>query len=144
MLYAIIATDVANSLEARLAARPAHLERLQCSRAKAASYWPARTRPSTAIDPGAAGFTGSLIVAEFESLSAAQAWAEADPYVAAGVYARCGRQAVQASPPVVCSHAMNLVGSSRSQSLIILVRLPTTCPISIWKQVSRCARVRCV
>ena len=87
MLYAIIATDVANSLDARLAARPAHLERLtqlkDAGRIVLAGPHPA----IDSNDPGAAGFSGSLVVAEFESLNAAQAWAEADPYVAAGVYA---------------------------------------------------------
>ena len=87
MLYAIIATDVANSLDARLAARPAHLERLNqlkdAGRIVLAGPHPAIDNN----DPGAAGFSGSLVVAQFDSLSAAQAWANADPYVAAGVYA---------------------------------------------------------
>lgn len=86
MLYAIIASDVANSLEKRLAARPAHLERLQqlkdAGRVVLAGPHPA----IDSNDPGAAGFSGSLIVAEFESLAAAQRWADADPYIAAGVY----------------------------------------------------------
>lgn len=87
MLYAIISEDVANSLEKRKPARPAHLARLQelqdAGRLLLAG-------PHPAIDnenPGDAGFTGSLIVAEFESLGAAQAWSAADPYMAAGVYA---------------------------------------------------------
>ena len=88
MLYAIIAEDVPGSLDKRLAARPAHLERLKAlqdaGRMILAGPCPAIDSP----DPGPAGFTGSLIVAEFASLDAAQAWADADPYVAAGVYAR--------------------------------------------------------
>ena len=87
MLYAIIATDVANSLEARMAARPAHLERLQQLKAEGRIVLAGPNPAIDSSDPGAAGFSGSLIVAEFESLSAANAWAEADPYVAAGVYA---------------------------------------------------------
>nr|WP_314489744.1 YciI family protein [uncultured Pseudomonas sp.] len=87
MLYAIVATDVANSLEARMAARPAHLERLQQLKAEGRIVLAGPNPAIDSNDPGAAGFTGSLIVAEFESLSAANAWAEADPYVAAGVYA---------------------------------------------------------
>ena len=87
MLYAIIATDVANSLEARLAARPAHLERLQQLKAAGRMVLAGPHPAIDSNDPGAAGFSGSLVVAEFESLNAAQAWAEADPYVAAGVYA---------------------------------------------------------
>ena len=86
MLYAIIASDVANSLEKRLAARPAHIERLQQLKAEGRVV---RAGPHPAIDsndPGEAGFSGSLIVAEFDSLAAAQAWADADPYIAAGVY----------------------------------------------------------
>lgn len=87
MLYAIIATDVANSLEARLAARPAHLGRLQQLKAEGRIVLAGPHPAIDSNDPGAAGFSGSLVVAEFESLNAAQAWAEADPYVAAGVYA---------------------------------------------------------
>lgn len=88
MLYAIIGEDVADSLEKRLAARPAHLERLKAlqdaGRLLLAGPFPA----IDSADPGPAGFSGSLIVAEFPSLDAARAWADADPYVAAGVYAR--------------------------------------------------------
>ncbi len=86
MLYCIIGTDNPDSLEQRQAARPAHLERLQAlqdqGRLVLAGPFPA----IDAEDPGPAGFTGSLIVAEFESLDAARRWADADPYVAAGVY----------------------------------------------------------
>ena len=88
MLYIIIGEDRPGSLEARLAARPAHLERLtqlqQEARLILAGPCPALDSP----DPGPAGFSGSLIVAEFASLEAARAWADADPYVAAGVYAQ--------------------------------------------------------
>jgi len=86
MYYAITGIDHPNSLANRLAARPAHVERLlklkEEGRLKLAGPFPA----IDAKDPGEAGFSGSLIVAEFESLAAAQAWAEADPYVAGGVY----------------------------------------------------------
>lgn len=86
MLYMICATDVADSLEKRLAARPAHLERLNAlkdaGRLVMAGPFPAVDSP----DPGPAGFTGSLVVAEFDSLEAAQAWSDADPYIEAGVY----------------------------------------------------------
>lgn len=88
MLYAIIGEDVPDSLEKRLAARPAHLARLSeleaAGRIILGGPFPAIDSP----DPGPAGFSGSLIVGEFDSLAAAQAWADADPYVAAGVYAR--------------------------------------------------------
>nr|BFD40369.1 YciI family protein [Pseudomonas sp. FFPRI_1] len=87
MLYAIIATDVANSLENRLTARPAHLERLQQLKAEGRVVLAGPHPAVDSNDPGAAGFSGSLIVAQFDSMSAAQAWADADPYVAAGVYA---------------------------------------------------------
>ena len=87
MWDAIIGTDRKSSLEARLAARPQHLARLEAlrdaGRLRLAGPFPAMD----AVDPGPAGFTGSLIVAEFESLAEARAWADADPYVAAGVYA---------------------------------------------------------
>lgn len=88
MLYAILATDRPGSLSARLGARPAHLERLQRLQGEGrlilAGPHPAIDSP----DPGDAGFTGSLIVAEFPDLDAACAWANADPYAAAGVYAQ--------------------------------------------------------
>lgn len=87
MLYAIIASDAANSLDARLANRPAHLERLNALK-DAGRLVLAGPHPAIdSNDPGAAGFTGSLIVAEFASLEAARAWADADPFCAAGVYA---------------------------------------------------------
>ncbi|HCP57324.1 MULTISPECIES: YciI family protein [Pseudomonas] len=86
MLYAIIATDVANSLENRLAARPAHLARLEQLKSQGRLILAGPNPAIDSNDPGAAGFTGSLIVAEFASLSAAQEWADADPYRAAGVY----------------------------------------------------------
>ena len=93
MLYAIIAADRPGSLPARLAARPAHLERLRAlqdeGRLILAGPHPAIDSP----DPGEAGFTGSLIVAEFPDLGAANSWAEADPYRTAGVY-----QDVQVKP----------------------------------------------
>ena len=88
MLYAIISEDVADRLEKRKGARPAHLERIQelvdAGRVLLAGPHPAIDND----DPGEAGFTGSLVVAEFDDLEAAQAWADADPYVDAGVYAK--------------------------------------------------------
>lgn len=87
MLYAITGQDVADSLAQRLAARPAHLERLQALQAEGRLILAGPFPAIDSNDPGAAGFSGSLIVAEFSSLEAAQNWAEADPYVAAGVYA---------------------------------------------------------
>ena len=88
MLYALIGEDAPDSLPARLAARPAHVARLDALLAQGrlvlAGPFPAVDSP----DPGPAGFSGSLIVAEFPSLADAQAWFAADPYIAAGVYAR--------------------------------------------------------
>lgn len=88
MLYAIISEDVTDSLAKRLSVRPKHLDRLKelqdAGRLIIAG-------PHPAIDcenPGVAGFSGSLVVAEFDSLEAARQWAEADPYVEAGVYAK--------------------------------------------------------
>lgn len=88
MLYVIIGEDVEHSLAQRLAARPAHLERLHALR-DAGHLLLAGPNPAIdSNDPGEAGFSGSVIIAEFDSLDAAQRWAEADPYVAAGVYQR--------------------------------------------------------
>ena len=88
MYYSIVSEDVDNSLPLRKQARPAHLARLedlkQAGRLLVAG-------PSPAIDsedPGEAGFTGSVVIAEFESLADAERWAEADPYIGAGVYAK--------------------------------------------------------
>ena len=87
MLYAIIATDVADSLEKRLSVRPAHVERLKTLQAEGRLVIAGPHPAVDSNDPGAAGFTGSLIIAEFASLADAKAWANADPYIAAGVYA---------------------------------------------------------
>ncbi len=87
MHYVIVAEDIDNSLDKRLAVRPAHLERLQTLK-NAGRLVVAGPCPSIdSEDPGPAGFTGSVIIAEFVSLDAAKTWADADPYVAAGVYA---------------------------------------------------------
>jgi uncharacterized protein len=87
MFYAIIGQDASGSLDRRLAARPAHLDRLRAlldaGRLLLAGPFPV----VDSNDPGSAGFSGSLIVAEFDSLADARTWADADPYVAAGVYA---------------------------------------------------------
>lgn len=87
MLYALVGHDAPGTLEQRLAARPAHLERLNAllneGRLVLAGPLPAIDSP----DPGPAGFQGSLVVAEFASLDEAKAWADTDPYVGAGVYA---------------------------------------------------------
>jgi uncharacterized protein YciI len=86
MWYAIMAEDAPNSLEKRMAARPAHLARLkalqEAGRLLLAGPFPA----IDSVDPGPAGFSGSLIVAEFADLEAAKAWADQDPFVEAGVY----------------------------------------------------------
>ena len=87
MLYAIIGDDVPGSLDKRLAARPAHIERLKelqdAGRLVLAGPCPAIDSP----DPGPAGFAGSLLVAEFDSIAEAQAWVAADPYVTGGIFA---------------------------------------------------------
>ncbi len=87
-LYVINGEDVPDSLEKRMKTRPAHLERIKAlqneGRLILAGPYPAIDNP----DPGPAGFSGSLIVAEFTSLEAAQSWAEADPYVISGVFSK--------------------------------------------------------
>ena len=87
MYYAIIGEDAPGTLPLRLASRPAHLARLEALRDSGRLLLAGPFPALDTQDPGPAGFTGSLIVAEFESLEAARAWADQDPYVAAGVYA---------------------------------------------------------
>ncbi|KID58698.1 hypothetical protein JF50_02190 [Pseudoalteromonas luteoviolacea] len=87
MLYMIYSTDVENSLEKRMKARPAHLARLNALKEEGRLF---AAGPLPAIDdenPGDAGFTGSLVIAEFASLQDAETWVAADPYIEAGVYA---------------------------------------------------------
>ena len=87
MWYVIFSQDIENSLEKRMSARAAHLERLQNLRDEGRLL---TAGPMPAIDsenPGEAGFTGSTVIAKFDSLEDAKVWADADPYIAAGVYA---------------------------------------------------------
>lgn len=86
MLYAVISEDVDDSLERRLSVRPEHVERLNALKNEGRLILAGPHPAIDSDDPGTNGFTGSLIVAEFDSLDSAQAWADADPYVAAGVY----------------------------------------------------------
>ncbi len=88
MLYAIISEDMPGSLAKRLEARPAHLERLKALHAEGRLVLAGPHPAIDAADPGPAGFTGSLVVADFASREAALAWAAEDPYCAAGVYAK--------------------------------------------------------
>jgi len=88
MLYQIYTQDVSQSLENRLSARPAHLARLQALRDAGRLVLAGPTPAIDSNDPGNAGFTGSKVIAEFTTLEDAKAWAEQDPYVAAGVYAQ--------------------------------------------------------
>jgi uncharacterized protein YciI len=87
MWYVITAIDVADSLDKRKAARPAHLARLDALQAEGRLKLAGPFPSIDAEDPGPAGFDGSLIIAEFDDLDAARAWADTDPYAAAGVYA---------------------------------------------------------
>jgi len=87
MLFSIVAVDVEHSLPLRQQARPAHLERLQTLLQEGRLVLAGPNPCIDANDPGEAGFSGSIIVAEFESLAEARAWADSDPYVGAGVYA---------------------------------------------------------
>lgn len=86
MFYAIISQDVENSLSKRQSARPDHLARLNQLKEEGRLLIAGPHPAIDSNDPGDAGFTGSLVVAEFDSLEAAQIWADADPYIAAGVY----------------------------------------------------------
>ncbi len=88
MWYAILSEDVENSLPLRKSARPDHISRLEQLRREGRLLVAGPHPGIDSEDPGDAGFTGSLVIAEFESLDAARVWADADPYVTAGVYAR--------------------------------------------------------
>ncbi|WP_404408077.1 YciI family protein [Pseudidiomarina marina] len=88
MWFVIWAEDAPNSLDARRATRPAHLERLQRLQADGRLLVAGPCPAIASSDPGDAGFTGSMVVAEFDSLEEAKRWADADPYFAAGVYAK--------------------------------------------------------
>jgi len=87
MLYAIISEDVPDSLPLRRKARPDHLARLEALRDQGRLTLAGPCPAIDSDDPGEAGFTGSIVIAEFASMEQAQAWADADPYIAAGVYA---------------------------------------------------------
>lgn len=86
MYYAIISQDIENSLEKRKSARPAHLARLEELKQQGRLFVAGPHPATDSEDPGEAGFTGSLVIAEFGSLNEAQTWADQDPYVAASVY----------------------------------------------------------
>ena len=88
MWYAIVSEDVSDSLRLRQSVRPAHLARLEALQAEGRLLVAGPTPAIESEDPGEAGFTGSVVIADFESLDAAKAWADADPYVDAGVYAQ--------------------------------------------------------
>ena len=86
MLYAIISEDVEDSLDKRLSSRPAHIERLKVLTNEGRMILAGPHPAIDSEDPGTNGFTGSLIVAEFDSLETAKKWADTDPYLEAGVY----------------------------------------------------------
>jgi len=86
MWYAIISEDIENSLAKRFESRPAHLQRLQELKDDGRLFVAGPHPAIDSLEPGEAGFTGSLVIAEFPSLTEAQQWADADPYMAAGVY----------------------------------------------------------
>jgi uncharacterized protein YciI len=88
MWYAIVGNDVPDSLQRRLSARVAHLARLDALRDEGRLLLAGPCPAIDALDPGPAGFSGSIVIAEFKSLEEARAWADADPYIAAGVYER--------------------------------------------------------
>ncbi len=87
MLYSILGTDIENSLQARLAARPEHISRLNALKDQGRLVLAGPNPAIDSNDPGDAGFSGSIIIAEFESLDAARAWVDQDPYLLTGVYA---------------------------------------------------------
>lgn len=99
MWYAIIGQDNSDSLTQRIAVRPAHLERLRALQGEGRLLLAGPFPAVDAVDPGAAGYTGSLIVAEFASLQAAQEWANADPYATTGVFRQVSVQPFRKALP---------------------------------------------
>jgi uncharacterized protein YciI len=93
MLYSIVGTDVSNSLAARLAARPEHVSRLVSLKDQGRLVLAGPNPAIDSEDPGEAGFSGSIIIAEFKSIDEAQTWADQDPYILSGVY-----QSVEVKP----------------------------------------------
>ena len=93
MLYSIVGIDVENSLEARLAARPEHVSRLNALKDQGRLVLAGPNPSIDSEDPGKSGFSGSIIIAEFDSLDAAKSWADQDPYILTGVY-----QSVEVKP----------------------------------------------
>jgi uncharacterized protein YciI len=87
MLFAIVSQDVENSLPLRKQARPAHIARLEALKEEGRLVLAGPNPAVESDDPGESGFTGSVVIAEFNSLTDAQSWADADPYIDAGVYA---------------------------------------------------------
>ena len=115
MLYVIYAEDIADSLEKRLSVRPAHLARLQLLHDEGRLL---TAGPMPAVDsnePGAAGFSGSTVIAEFESLEAAQAWANDDPYIAAGVYRQVS---VKPYKKVFCKYPFLFLANHKNTQVI--------------------------
>lgn len=86
MYYSIVSTDVENSLKLRMGARPAHIERLNTLKDEGRLLLAGPNPAIASNEPGDAGFSGSIVIAEFASQEQAQMWADSDPYVAAGVY----------------------------------------------------------
>ena len=86
MLYSIVGIDVENSLQARLTARPGHVERLKLLVGQGRLILAGPNPATDSADPGDAGFTGSIIIADFDSLNDAEDWANQDPYLLTGVY----------------------------------------------------------
>lgn len=86
MLFSIVSNDVEQSLSLRMGSRPAHIERLNALKDEGRLILAGPNPAIESNEPGEAGFSGSIIIAEFTSLAEAQTWADSDPYVAAGVY----------------------------------------------------------
>ncbi len=93
MLYSIVGTDIENSLEARLAVRPEHVNRLNVLKDQGRLVLAGPNPAIDSEDPGQAGFSGSIVIAEFETIEAAKSWADQDPYILTGVY-----QSVEVKP----------------------------------------------
>src|SRR3569833_1614561 len=126
MWYVIVGEDVQDSLGKRLATRPAHVQRLEALKTQGRLLLAGPFPTIDAPDPGPAGYTGSLIVAEFDTLDAAQQWANEDPYLAGNVYARVTIRPFKKTLPRAATTARHTSATSTSADTLLFSSILST------------------